>query len=308
MERTLRTPFTSRTAEPSVARTRTRPSIARATSHEQRDLVTSGLRVRYIDVGPTDRDAPERTLLLIHGLSSRLEEYDALVPFLARTHRVLVPDLPGSGYSDKPDRAYTLPFCEDVLLGFLDQLGVGVAHVAGGSLGGNLALRLGRREADRFPRIVAWAPACAWEPKTLAARFFRAIKTPFTSRALFWPSIWLQSRFWYEPSWPGREQALREAFAYYAEVESDGFIRMYFELGIEQIEQTLFHIAPEIRQPTLLLWGDRDHGMNMGAGVKRLVELLPSARLHVFPGARHSLANEVPADLAAVATDFLTGS
>lgn len=307
MERTLRTPlFFARDAE-RAAEPR-RPTGVRATPHEQRDVTVHGLRVRYIDVGPTEREVEDRTLLLIHGLSSRLEEYDALVPHLARTHRVLVPDLPGSGYSDKPDRPYTLPFCEDALLGFLDALGVRGAHVAGGSLGGNLALRLGHREPDRFSKIVAWAPACAWEPQLVTGRFFRAIRTRLTSRALFWPSIWLQSRFWYERSWPGRDTALREAFEYYAEVASDGFLRMYFELCIEQIEQSLFHVAHEIRQPTLLLWGDRDHGMNMGAGVKRLVGLLPRARLHVFPGARHSLANEVPEALASLATEFLTRS
>src|SRR3954463_13952356 len=101
MERTLRTPILARTAEPSAALTR--PIAVRATPHLQRDVQANGLRIRYIDVGPTDAGAAsERPLLLMHGLSSRLEEYDDLVPLLARRHRVLVPDLPGSGYSDKP--------------------------------------------------------------------------------------------------------------------------------------------------------------------------------------------------------------
>jgi 2-hydroxy-6-oxonona-2,4-dienedioate hydrolase len=300
MERTLRPVFFSRAADPSAAPTR--PVVVRATPHEQRDVSAHGVRLRYIDVGPTDADASsDRPLLLIHGLSSRLEEYDSLLPILARRKRVLVPDLPGSGYSDKPDRPYTLSFCEDALLGFLDALRVGEADVAGGSLGGNLSLRLAHREPDRFRKVVAWAPAGVWEPMRVAGALMRALQF----RSLFWPTVWIQSRYWFEPTWPGREQALRETFTYYREVFSAGFVRMYFELAVDQIEQSLFGVAPKIRQPTQLFWGDRDHGMNMGVGVKRLLGLLPRANLHIFPGARHSLAAEVPEQLAALAARFL---
>lgn len=278
----------------------TRPRTAPVTSHAQRDVVVHGLRLRYIDVRPKDEtDAP---VLLIHGHSSRLEEYDALVPHLAKRRRVLVPDLPGSGYSDKPDRRYDLTLFEDSLLGFLDALDVRECHLAGGSLGGNLVLRLGRREPARFSRLAAWAPAGVWKRMHHWAIFGTIMKH---LRFMFWPSLWVQSRFWYSQSWSGRRKALDDAWTYYREVYGRGFHRMYWEIGVDQALESLLPHAPHIAHPTYLAYGDRDKALGMDRGVRRLATLLPRATLRCFPGARHSLANEIPALLGAEVDAFL---
>ncbi len=127
---------------------------------------------------------------------------------------------------------------------------------------------------------------------------------PWLSR-LFWPFVWVQSRFWYHPQWGGRRSALVEAFAHYREIHSPGFVRMYFDVAREQVRTSLFPIAPSIEQPTLVLWGDQDHALGMGEGVRRLVSLLPNARLRVVKGARHALANEVPEELSREVDAFL---
>jgi pimeloyl-ACP methyl ester carboxylesterase len=276
----------------------TRPAAVPATPFAQRDLRVLDVRIRYIDEGP--RDAP--VAVLIPGHTSRIEEYDGLVPTLARRHRVLVLDFPGSGYAEKPVRDYGLAWYEDVLVAFLDALGVGRAHLVGGSLGGNLVLRLGHRFPERFERLAPWAPGSAWEAAPRLARAMRAV----TSYAAFRPIVWIQSRYWYDESFPGREAALATTFAYYREVMGPGFVRMYFGMAADQVEKSLFPLAPEIRQPVWLGWGDRDHGANMGEGVARLHELLPRSELRVFPGAGHALATEVPAELAAAIDEFLT--
>jgi len=282
---------------------RTRPESVRTTPFPQRDAQVLGLRVRYIDVGPTQAPAQGApALLLIPGHTSRIEEYDGLVPVLARRHRVVVLDYPGSGYAEKPDREYSLAFYEDVSTGLLDALGIGAAYLAGGSLGGNLVLRLGHRHPDRFPRLAPWAPGSAWSPQPRVGRALRAIR----GYPLFWPIVWIQSRYWYGPGWPGREAALADTFAYYREVMGPGFVRMYFEMAADQVERTLFELAPRIQQPVWLGWGDQDDGANMGAGVAKLAKRLPHCELQVFPGARHSLAAEVPDALAAAIDAFLT--
>ncbi len=288
---------------PSSSLSLSRPKLVRATPHAQRDVTVNGMRLRYIDVGAREPDADALPLLLIHGHTSRIEEYDEVIPQLARRRRVLVPDLPGSGYSDKPDRPYSLSLYEDTLLGFLDALGIREVSAAGGSLGGNLTLRLGHREPDRFPRLAAWAPAGAWEPSRTYAALGKALGRA-AARMLFWPVVWLQSRFWFDESWPHRERALRDIFAYYGEVMSPGFLRMYYELACDQLAHSHFGYAARITQPTLLAWGDRDHALDMGKGVARLRELMPRSELKVFPGARHSLANEVPEELGDVTAEF----
>ena len=78
-------------------------------------------------------------------------------------------------------------------------------------------------------------------------------------------------------------------------------------LAADQVERSLFEIAPQIRQPVWLGWGDQDHGADTGAGVAQLAKLLPRCELRAFPDARHSLAAEMPDALAAAIDDFLTG-
>src|SRR6266498_256373 len=99
-----------------------RPSAVRQTTYPQHDVeVMGGMRLRYVDAG---KDQGQPPLVLIHGLASRIEEYDDIIPALAKDRRVLVLDLPGNGYSDHPDRPYTLEFLEDSVLAFLDALNV----------------------------------------------------------------------------------------------------------------------------------------------------------------------------------------
>ncbi len=278
------------------------PHAVGATRFEQRHATVLGMRLRYVDVGKQNGELP---LLLLHGLASRIEEYEVLIQELKIEHRrVIAFDLPGNGYSDKPDRRYSLQLMEDAALGLLDHLGIDRANVAGGSLGGNLTLRLAKRQPERFEKLAAWAPAGAWDAQQIWPQLLQPLRWFFGS-LMFWPMLRVQSRFWFHPRWEGRNKALADAFAHFREVYCKGFVRMYFDLGYEQVTTSLYPIAPRIKQPTLLMWGDQDNGMNMGVGIKRLRGMLPNAKLVVFPNARHALACEIPQKLAASIDGFL---
>ena len=73
-----------------------RPSAVRQTTYPQHDIdVMGGMRLRYVDVGKDEGQPP---LVLIHGLASRIEEYqERACPPCGMTSKdeqtfVLVPD------------------------------------------------------------------------------------------------------------------------------------------------------------------------------------------------------------------------
>lgn len=258
-----------------------------------------GMRLRYLDTGEPSAAAGALPLIVIPGHTARIEGFLSMLPALAPAHRVLVLDCPGSGESEKPDRPYDLRFYEDTIVAFLDHLGIDQAIPVGGSLGGNLVLRLGHRFPERFPRLVLWAPGSAWKAKPALAWFLRnVVGSRLLRKALFWPVVKGQSRFWYSPDYPDRQRELDETFDYYRRVMSPGFLAMYWGMAADQLRLSLFDLAPDIAQPTRMMWGDQDNGAQMGKGVARLHQLLPDNVLHVFPGRRHSLEAECPGDLA----------
>lgn len=275
----------------------TRPESVPETPFAQHDVVVDGLRLRTLDEGPRAGEV----VLILPGHTARIEGYDSIVPYLADRRRVLLPDLPGKGYSDKPDRPYTFEFYEDVVIGTLDALGIERVHLAGGSLGGNLALRLAHRFPERIDRVAAWGPGSAWKARPWLASAIRAIG----SYALFWPVIRRHSQYWYRDDNPDRERLLRETYAHYEEVMGPGFVRMYFDMAAASVGTSLFAIAPEIERPVLLLRGAEDEGAGMEEGIRELERLLPNADLIEIPGARHALTTEVPAALARAVESFL---
>ena len=82
-------------------------------------------------------------LLLIHGLGSSGADWEFQVRALERHFRVIVPDLPGSGYSPPLEgRDFSISDCADVLWALLDHLQVFRANIAGFSLGGAVAVEM----------------------------------------------------------------------------------------------------------------------------------------------------------------------
>ncbi|ABW12365.1 alpha/beta hydrolase fold [Parafrankia sp. EAN1pec] len=107
------------------------------------------------------RGTGEPTVLL-HGVGSRAQVWDPLVVDLARQREVVAVDLPGFGHSPRGDVRATVAGYADHVSEVCGQLGLRRPHVAGHSLGGAVALELGRRGEARS--VVAFSPVGFWGP------------------------------------------------------------------------------------------------------------------------------------------------
>lgn len=98
--------------------------------------------------GPAPRaGAKPPTVVLFHGLGASSTSFHPVIPELRRLYRVIVPDLPGCGFSRPPPGRDFLPFTElvDVAERFVARVAPRGAYLAGNSMGGWIAAKVAAR-------------------------------------------------------------------------------------------------------------------------------------------------------------------
>lgn len=119
-----------------------------------------------------ERRGSGEPLVLIHGTGSQWQVWEPVLDRLAERRDVVAVDLPGFGASPPlPGEPAVSPerYAETVAA-LLDHLGLETAHVAGNSLGGAVALELGR--LGRARSVTALSPIGFWTRRE--AEFCRA--------------------------------------------------------------------------------------------------------------------------------------
>ena len=99
------------------------------------------LRVAYRSWGEPATN-PARTVLLLHGSPGSSGDFLSLGPLLAGERRVIAPDLPGFGHSERRVADYSVAAHADYALELLERLAVDEVDVVGFSMGGGVALEL----------------------------------------------------------------------------------------------------------------------------------------------------------------------
>ncbi|CCD98132.1 alpha/beta hydrolase [Bradyrhizobium sp. STM 3809] len=122
-------------------------------------LVNDGeqLRMAYMDIAPAQPNG--RTALLLHGRNFPASYWAPVIRTLTEAgFRVVVPDQVGFGKSSKPAGELHFDTLARNTIALLDHLGIARVEIVAHSMGGMLAVRIGRAYPDRVAHLVLTAP------------------------------------------------------------------------------------------------------------------------------------------------------
>lgn len=260
-------------------------------------LHLDGVGIHYIDKGQG------QALVLIHGLGGCLYNFRYNISALSERFRVVALDLKGFGYSDRPPGAdYSQAAQASLVADFMQRLGVARAAVLGHSLGGAIALRLASLFPERVDRLilVASAPPARLVPP-LAGVALRPILRLGTALVLHQPGLReavLRSGF-YDPSFVTAE--MLDEFRRFSRIR--GSAEAIVRVLVDSARDEPLDLA-QIRQPTLLLWGEGDRAVGLRIA-RWFLARLPDARLRVIEKARHMVIEERADESNAAILSFL---
>jgi pimeloyl-ACP methyl ester carboxylesterase len=106
-------------------------------------------------------------LIVLHGAYMNIPSMGAIIPTLARTHKVYAVELQGHGRTTDIDRPITYPTLADDVAAFMDAVGLQKADVFGYSMGAVTGLQLAIRHPAKVNRLVMASGAYdadGWQP------------------------------------------------------------------------------------------------------------------------------------------------
>jgi len=254
------------------------------TDLETKEMKVQGYRIRYIDMG----EGP--AIIFCNGLGGSIEDNDRCFPELVkRGYRVLALDCPGTGFSEMPDRKYSVDYLADFTFDFADARGVDKFYLSGGSQGGMHVLLMASKAPDRVIKNAIYSSSGVWPRKPFLSWFF-GILPPRAVKLWFW----VASFFYYPITYPNFWQVRREDLKFKFSRELPGFGRHVLGCLSSQFATDYREIYKTIKTPTLILWGEQDTGMPIKMGYE-LHELMKNVSKFIpVPGAGHNISTMMP--------------
>jgi len=237
----------------------------------------------------------EKRVVLLHGWGCDTTLMKPVADFLAKDMTVLSIDFPGHGQSSRPPQPWGVPEFAVCTLELLRKLDFLPCSVIAHSFGGRVTLEMASGDEKLFERIILTGAAGLKKPPTeesrkRSAEYQRAKKAVGFVRSL---------RIF--GSLPDKlEEKVRQKYGSRDYNALDAEMRQTF-VKVVNYDQT--DKLPLIKQPTLLIWGDKDTETPLWMG-QTMEKHIPDAGLVVLQGGTHFAYLEQVSRFNAIAHNF----
>ncbi len=259
---------------------------------EEKFLQVDGHKIRYLESGNS-----ENTLVLIHGLGASAERWAHVIPLFAKNFRVVVPDLIGFGYSDKPAADYTLDFFSEFLENFIIASGIAHPNIIGSSLGGQISAEYASSHSQDIEKLILVSPSGVMKQSTpaLDAYIMAALYPNKTSAKNAFELM--------EGSGEPVEDQIIEGFVERMRLPNAKLAFMSTILGLKN-SVSITSKLQSISAPTMLIWGVDDPVIPI-KHAEGFVSSIRDCEFHKMAGCGHTPYVQDPHTFASKASGFL---
>ncbi|MDB4941121.1 MAG: putative hydrolase [Labilithrix sp.] len=271
------------------------------------DVSTRGARIRFVSSDlPTSAPPDGSPLVFLHDALASHASFLGAMEHLRRSVRVIAPDLPGFGDSEKPDPqryAYGYDAFADSIADLVAALGLGRVHVCGHGMGGGVALALAARHPALVNKLVlvdAFVYPAAEHVLDRMGRvpvLGRLLWSQLVGRAVFRSYVEATSYAGTRALPAGRLDAFYDAFNAPAARQA-----AHATLVAKEDTRSIVARLPRVQAPTLVVWGRSDevapveHGRRLARALRGRIEVLECGRCP---------PDEEPEAFAAMVASFL---
>lgn len=229
-----------------------------------------GIKINY------DVRGQGEPVLLLHGWGANIKLFDNLMNLLAPKYRVFALDMPGFGDSEEPPVPWCVDDYTDFVLKFIEEQGMKKATLLGHSFGGRVIIKILSRPSLPFePQRVIFVDAAGIKPK-------RKLKNVVKVR-IFKMSKWVLSLPPVRKLYPDALEQLRKKNG---SADYNAATPIMRQSLVRVVNEDLTHLLPNIKVPTLLVWGENDADTPLRDG-QLFEQMIPDAGLVTLKNAGH---------------------
>nr|WP_300094221.1 alpha/beta hydrolase [Sedimentibacter sp.] len=244
-----------------------------------------GLKINYITEGSGS------DVLLLHGWGGSIQTMMPIFNILKDKCRVTALDLPGFGESDIPGRPWNSYDYAECMKKFIDKTGLKSIILFGHSHGGRISIILSGKY--NMVKKLVLIDSAGLIPKREAKYYFKVYSFKLLKK-LYTAFSWGKSK----------DEKLEKFYKKYGSADykqSQGVMR---QTMVKVINDNLESLLPEIKNPTLLVWGENDQDTPLYMG-KIMEDKIQDSGLVVFKGAGHYSYIDCYDQFKAVINSFL---
>lgn len=230
----------------------------------------NGLNINYEEKGEGE------LIVLLHGWGSNITLFANLIELLAKKYRVVAMDMPGFGKSDEPKEPWDVGRYVDFVLDFLRDYDSKDIMFLGHSFGGRVIIKMHSRESLPFnvSRVILVDSAGIMPPKSnkksWRTRYYKMGKAVLSTGIA-------------QKIAPGALENFRKKMGSADYAAASPMMR---QVMVKVVNEDLEPYLPNIKCPTLLVWGVNDTATPLSDGEK-MEKLIPDAGLVKLAPAGH---------------------